>query len=276
MEGMINMKRRGNAVALVLVVVVIVVTVMMMTGHKFSKHGKDTPADFNAFLDSCSDIERIQMLQALRQLPSFNKAGHIFNAVMDLNMGEIYVNYNDVEPEDVLKAVKEGKIDRSDISASTIRKALVYRAYNKVTYFFRDDNEVDYHYIVQWAAGEVGVPKEKIDMLSTYQLEKEVSQKFFSETWESLAPQQREKLIRNIKTEGVNFFTNVAQGVMEDIAQEMAQRGAQQVFYNYKGDPSTAMLLLTANMLSNAAAYAFADKDAVCMFIMTVSMIKSK
>lgn len=246
-----------------IVLAVIAITIIMISGHKFSKSGIDTPSNFNAFLDSCSDLERIQMLQALRQLPSFNKTEHIFNTVMDGNFSEVYVNYNDVKPEDVLKAVKAGKIDWDDISTSAIKKALVYRAYNKATYFFRNDNEIDYHDIVQWAARRVGVPKKKIETLSTYQLEKEVSKQFFSETWEGLTSEQREKITHDLNLKR-SWNLNLT---------ELTQIGEQ--VYELIQDAGT-LFSLTKTMLISTLGYAFPENDIVCMFIMTVSMIKDK
>ena len=38
--------------------------------YSFSMTRKDTPQDFNDFLNACSNEERIQMLQALGDLPS--------------------------------------------------------------------------------------------------------------------------------------------------------------------------------------------------------------
>ena len=231
------------------------------SNHKFSRSGIDKPKDFDAFLNSCSALERIQMLQALRQLPSFNKAEHIFNSVMDgkisdlNNLGEIYTNYNDVKPEDVLRAVREGKIDRADISVAAVKKALLWRSYNKTKYYFRDDyDEVDYQDILTWVAGQVGVQKN------------EVSQKFFSEIWEELSPKQRERIVYDMnlkKSWGLNF----------ENLQDLTETG-QKVYELLKD--SNSLIALSQNILTSAVGYAFPESDTVCMFIMTVNMIKNK
>ena len=254
--------------------------VIIRDGHKFSMSGIDTPKDFNAFLDSCSELERIQMLQALRQLPSFNSTEHIFNnfntvidGVMDGNissLGEIYTNYNDVAPEDVLKAMRDGKIDRADISALAIRKALIWRSYNKVKYLFFDNyDEVDYHHdVLQWAAGQVGIPKKEREPLSTYQLEKEVSKKFFSYIWEDLTLEQREKAIHDLNMKQSWGFD--VQN-LKDLSDKV-QLSKKLYDFMMEKDPRELLSLTKTAFLD----YSFPEKDIVCTFIMTVSTIKSK
>ena len=145
----------------------------------------DTPEDFNNFLKSCTPLERIQMMYALHDLPS---------------------KYNKASLEIVLKDFNDGKLNDYEISPDKIRKALVWRAYNKMTYIFRGDKEVDYHGILQWAARKLGIDSEKIKNYSTFNLEKEVAKKYFDNLWERLSSEQREELVNNfIKDE--NFFS---------------------------------------------------------------------
>ncbi|MBR0258363.1 MAG: hypothetical protein IJQ58_11540 [Synergistaceae bacterium] len=99
---------------------------------------------------SCTDLERIRMLQALQDFPS---------------------RYNTANPADVKRAVNAGNLEASSISCEAVRKAIVYRSYNKATYYFRGHNEIEYHDIVQWAAGKIGVSGNMINTLSTYQLD---------------------------------------------------------------------------------------------------------
>ena len=70
--------------------------------HNFSKFGKDSPRDFNSFLKSCTDIERIQMLQALWDFSS---------------------KYNTMKPGGVMSAVRTGQLDVSSISCEAVRKS---------------------------------------------------------------------------------------------------------------------------------------------------------
>ena len=204
--------------------------------HNFSKYGKDFPADFNSFLASCTDLERIRMLQALQDFPS---------------------RYNTANPADVKRAVNAGNLEASSISCEAVRKAIVYRSYNKATYYFRGHDEIAYHDIVQWAAGKTGVSDKMINTLSTYRLEQEVSQKFFSKVWDSLSPEQKEKIIHDLN---LKRTWNIS---LIEVAQKV---------YELVKDP----LSLVVSILGSTAGYAFAESDTVCMFIMTVSMIKSK
>lgn len=97
---------------------------------------EDTPSDFNAFLASCTIMEKLALLGAL----------------------------NEKTPE-----------SPSDYD-SAIRKGLVYRAYSKATYLFRDDKNVDYHGIVKWVAEELKI-EGNIDRLSTFELERKILEK---------------------------------------------------------------------------------------------------
>lgn len=218
------------------VVLPVLSSLFTIQSHNFSKFGKDSPADFNSFLNSCTGIERIQMLQALWDFSS---------------------KYNTMKTGSVMSALRTGQLDASSISCGAVRKALVWRSYNKATYYFRNDDEVDYHEIVQWAAGKVGVSENKIETLSTYQLEKEVSQKFFSKVWDSLTPQQRETIINDLNLKRAWTLD------LMDTAQKV---------YDLITDPRA----LVMSILGSTVGYAFAESDTVCMFIMTVSMIKSK
>lgn len=143
-------------------------------GYTFSDSRKDTPADFNAFLDDCTVSERIQILQSLQALPS---------------------DYNTMKPEEVVRAVNSGKLSAEKVSASEIRKAVVWRAYNKITYPFRNDKEIDYHGILQWAAKKSDVTSRRIEEFSTFMLEKEVSQEYFAKAWGKLSPTERDMLV---------------------------------------------------------------------------------
>lgn len=97
---------------------------------------KDTPSDFNALLANCTTTEKLALLGALNEKTP--------NSISDYN--------------------------------SAIRKGLVYRAYNKLTYLFRDDKNVDYHDIVKWAAEELMI-EGNIDRLSTFELERKILEK---------------------------------------------------------------------------------------------------
>ena len=143
-------------------------------GYTFSESRKDTPGDFNAFLDDCTVSERIQILQSLQALPS---------------------DYNTMKPDEVVRVVNSGKLSAEKVSASEIRKAVLWRAYNKITYPFRNDREIDYHSILQWAAKKSDVTSRRIEEYSTFMLEKEVSQEYFAKAWGKLSPMERDMLV---------------------------------------------------------------------------------
>ena len=84
-----------------LVLLFVMVSNISAGAYTFSETRKDSPSDFNSFLNSCSQAELQQMMRALRET-------------------------GEATPE-------------------AIRKALVWRAYNKTTYMFRGDSEVDWN-----------------------------------------------------------------------------------------------------------------------------------
>lgn len=181
--------------------------------YHFSQTRKETPQDFNDFLEACSVEERIQLLQALKDLPSLkdkyfgqlNGLPRLEHFTTDKN--KITPNrpfkpssFNEVLPETVLSAVRAGIINDEAISISEVRKALIWRAYNKTTYYFREDKEVNYHEIVQWAAKKSGVNSEQVNNLSTFALEA---------MWDNLDHNQRMAVLNRIEKEtGVNLDKN--------------------------------------------------------------------
>ena len=190
--------------------------------YDYRKMRKDTPQDFNDFLNSCTVEERIQMLQALKDLPSLkDKYFGQLNGLPGLNhfttdKKKITPNkplkpssFNEVLPKTVVAAVNKGILDADSISVSAIRKALVWRAYNKTTYYFRGDKEVDYHGIVQWAAEKTGINKEQVNNLSTFALETRIIEKYFEAMWDKLTHEQRMALLNQVEKEAdVNLDKN--------------------------------------------------------------------
>ena len=140
--------------------------------YTFSETRRETPQDFNDFLDASTDEERIQMLQALQDLP--NLKDEYFGKLKGLPALDYFTTdknkataskpykpstFNEVLPETVIDAVKNNIVEESEISAEAVRKALVWRAYNKITYPFRSGEEIDYHDIVQWSAKNQALKK---------------------------------------------------------------------------------------------------------------------
>ena len=188
-------------------------------GYTFSQTRKESPQDFNEFLDSCTLTEKIQMLQALKDLPKLKDK--YFGKLKGLPALDKFTTdkdkatpskplkpstFNEVLPETVIDAMWEGIIDLEDLSASAVRKALVWRAYNKTTYLFRGDKEVDYHGIVQWVAEKSEVDEQQVKNLPTLALENKIAEKYFQAIWDKLTYAQRLEVLKNIeKDSGVNL-----------------------------------------------------------------------
>ena len=203
--------------------------------YTFSETRKDSPSDFNSFLNSCSQAELQQMMRALRE--------------------------------------------NGNATPEAIRKALVWRAYNKTTYMFRGDSEVDYHGILQWAAEKSGIDDKTIQYSPTYTLEKAVAEKYFAKLWENMTPEQREELIKNIiKDENDKFTAKLppppTMNELVDIAELLSS------------NPEAAAVLGGAIMWLGPIGWAAlaaggiwmagSESDTVSAFIMTVNIIKTR
>lgn len=221
-----------------IVLLFVMVSNISADAYSFSETRKDSPADFNSFLNSCSPYELYQMMNALRET-------------------------GEATPE-------------------AIRKALVWRAYNKTTYMFRGDSEVDYHSILQWAAGKSGIDSKTIEYSPTYTLEKAVAEKYFAKLWENMTLEQREELIKNvIKNEDGKFRSKVGDALKDPNLRD-------QVMYFITMHPklaaaiiggAVALLVGTFGMFGIAAGgiwLAWSESDTVSAFIMTVNVIKTR
>ena len=221
-----------------LVLLFVMVSNISAGAYTFSETRKDSPSDFNSFLNSCSKAELQQMMSALRET-------------------------GEATPE-------------------AIRKALVWRAYNKTTYMFRGDSEVDYHGILQWAAEKSGIDDKTIQYSPTYTLEKAVAEKYFAKLWENMTPEQREELIKNvIKNEDGKFSSKLGDALKDPNLRE-------QIIYMITMNPelaaaviggAVALLVGTFGVLGIAAGgiwLAGSESDTVSAFIMTVNIIKTR
>ena len=181
-------------------------------GYTFSQTRKESPQDFNEFLDACTITERVQMLQALKDLPKLKDK--YFGKLMGLPALDKFTTdkdkatpakplkpatFNEVLPYTVIDAMREGIIDIEDLSASAVRKALVWRAYNKTTYLFRGDKKVDYHGIVQWVAEKSKVDEQQVKNLPTYALENKIAEKYFEAMWDKMTYEQRVAVLKNFE-----------------------------------------------------------------------------
>ncbi len=210
--------------------------------YSFSETIKETPKDFNDFLGSCLIVDRIQMLQALQYLPSA---------------------YITMSPELVLKAVESEELDSSSISPKAIRKALIWRAYNKFTYCIRGDSEIDYHGIVQWVARKSGIDDQTIKRASTFALEKEVAEKYFGGIWEHLTPEQRRELI------------DIVNGDEAEERRQVEERRKAEILWNTL-KPIPTVPPDGGRWFFIVLAQSTSEVDTVRAFVMTVNMIKMK
>ncbi|MBQ3448180.1 MAG: hypothetical protein IJG37_11095 [Synergistaceae bacterium] len=181
--------------------------------YYFSESHKDTPQDFTDFLSDCTDEERVQLLQALKELPALKD--NYFGKLKGLpeishfakNRKSATVErppkpatFNEVLPVTVIDASDKGLMT-VPITPAQIRRGLVYRAYNKLTYPGRGTQDVDYHEIVQWAAEKAGVSKEQVKSLPTFALETKIAEKYFESIWDNLTHEQRVEFLKGIEKE---------------------------------------------------------------------------
>lgn len=189
---------------------------------------KDTTLDFNNFVAGCTLIEQIQLMQSLKgldikledsyfgtlyMLPSldnFAKTEKDASATRPLKPK----TFNDVAPETVQNAIEKGILKTDAVSRVSICEALRGKAgvssrtwYGKKT----DPDKIDYHKdVVQWLAEKKGIDEDQIKTLSTYHLERKITEKYFAEIWDKLTPEQREQLLTKIETDTGSSIANKA------------------------------------------------------------------
>ena len=240
--------KRSRFTALI-VVLSLMFSIPAESRYVFSEIRKDTPQDFNEFLNGCSSEELQLMRQALK--------------------------------------------DDGDNTPSAVRKALVWRAYNKTTYMFRSDDVVDYHEIVKWAAKKLGVESKAADNLPTYELEKEIVTKFFAKLWENLPPEKKQELVDEMVKEG--YLKSQGSNINWSNINYAEIAGQLWVFYQMNPELALALLAGAGTALYIAGSFlaalgpvgwaaiaaggvwmAGADVDTVSSFIVAVNMIKTR
>lgn len=184
---------------------------------------KDTATDFNSFISSCSDIERIQLMQALGGLDQKLKDSD-FDTLQGLpalssfakNKNEASATkplkpetFNEVPPATVKEAIDRKILDYNVISRERICEMLVKKRYG--TNAFHDEDKISYHEdIVKWVAEKKDIDKDLRNTLSTYCLERKISEKYFAEIWDSLTEEQRKELLSKIEFETNSTFYDKA------------------------------------------------------------------
>jgi len=224
-----NYRQTAHKIISLLLCVIIFFSTSISTGAKeipiytVSQTNKDTAADFDNFLQRCSLQERIALLQSLRGIDveirdeCFGKLDGLpslehFTEDKDKanqNLPLKPKTYNEVLPTVVSDALAKGHLSENLFSPENIKRELVWRRYNKVTFLMRNTKSVDYHKdIVMWVAEKNDI--ENYNFLSTYEMEKQIAFKFFEKIWDKLTPQQREELLCKIEKETGTTFENKA------------------------------------------------------------------
>lgn len=230
--------------------------------YYFSDSRKETPQDFTDFLSDCTDEERVQLLQTLKELPALKD--EYFGKLKGLPELSRFAKdrksatsekplkpatFNEVLPATVLDASDKGLM-KTPITVRAIRRGLVYRAYNKMTYLGRNTQDVDYHEIVQWAAEKAGVSKEQVNSLPTFALETKIAVKYFEDLWAKMPHEKRVELLKNIEKEsGIKIDYETISG-MGGAAALAALQGAITIW----GLPTiiSVLFMLFADVITNS------------------------
>lgn len=189
---------------------------------------KDTTEDFNSFVAGCTLIERIQLMQSLKGLDIDLKDSY-FGVLYGLPSLDNFAKkkkevsttrplkpetFNDVAPETVQSAIEKGILKTEVVSRKSICEALRGKAgvSSRTWYGWRTDpDKIDYHKdVVQWLAEEKEIDKNQINTLSTYQLERKITEKYFADIWDKLTPEQREQLLTKIENDTGSSIINKA------------------------------------------------------------------
>ena len=222
----------SKCIAVVIAIVMAVIGSVPAGAYTFSQTRKESPQDFNEFLDDCTLSERVQIMQALQDLPS---------------------DYNTAKTDTVIAAINSGRLNAESVSPEAIRKAIVWRAYNKLAYPFKSYDEIDYHGILQWAAEKSDITTRRINEYSTFGLEKEIAEEHFTMAWEKMTPEERAIVlpVPGAGTmKGAAAFGAMGFSVGDVVSTLLAMRD----IWNIIG----------------------AESETVCNFILTVNLIKTR
>jgi len=171
----------------------------------------DSDFKFTKMLETMSEEERIQLAVALQMFPSMGKSDF---GQYGLKTYDNYADskkdasehrplrpksFNDVPPSVIQRAFAAGRLSPEDyIAPLALKKQLIWVSSSTFTYPLKS-NAVDYHSLVQWVAKKKGIPKENIQALPTFELEKKIVEKYFQELWDKLTPEQRKELLDRLE-----------------------------------------------------------------------------
>lgn len=187
---------------------------------------KDTAADFNSFISSCTLEERILLMQALGGLDDEDLKDSYFGSLKGLASLDNYAKkkkdasatkplkpetFNDVAPETVMDAIAQGYLKTDIVSREKICKELRSKIHFSGIHWFYSIDNIDYHEdVVQWVANEHDVDSNLIKTLSTFELERKIVEMYFAEIWDQLTEAQRNELLSKIEKDTNSIFTNKA------------------------------------------------------------------
>jgi hypothetical protein len=170
-------------------------------------------SNFTTMLQTMSEEERIQLAIAFRMFPSLKKSdfgNYGLKKYEDYADRKEHVSaqrplrprtFNEVGPDVIRQAFEAGRLSPADyIAPGVLKKQLIWVSSSTIMYPFKSDL-VDYHSLVQWVARKKGVPKEQVQALPTFELEKKIVEKYFEDLWDRLTPEQRKELLDALEKE---------------------------------------------------------------------------
>ena len=195
-------------------------------GYSVHATRRDSPDDFNAFLNRCSLEERVSLMQALMGFENEHLSRHHFGLLSGLKDWTDYASrkkdatperpirpktFNDVPPETVVDAIRRGILPESCVSPAAIRKELQWTCCSKLRFHALNHRKVNYHKeALQWVCEKRGIPKSPVRNLSTYELERKFVERYFAQVWDSLKPAQKAELLRKIEKSSKSTIANKA------------------------------------------------------------------
>lgn len=102
-----------------------------------------------------------------------------------------------LEPDATTDYLRGKNADINDILTQ-----LLWVSSHWLPYWWRDEWSIDYHGIVCWCAGKLKVPKQDIQKLPTFYLERKILEQLFIQMWDKLPMEERVKLLRKLDKTG--------------------------------------------------------------------------
>ena len=296
------------------------------TGYKVNLDEKESPERFSEFLENCTLEERIALMQSLRGRGLKQEIGvNCYGKLEGLFAKDKYAEkendvtddkqllpktYNDVSPATVADAMAKGHLSEELVSPPNIKKEMVWRRHNKITYPIREKDAINYHSdYVMWAAKKSGIDAALRNDLSTFYLEQAVYKKYFADIWDKLSQEQREALLTRIEGEGGRVGDKVAIVAMSGTAAISALSvtaactgfafytsltsamavaagwvGVTLPFAAYTTTTTTigaltgpvGLCIAGVGLIGGGIAAGWPDSDLIVSFVMTVNVIKAR